>query len=1063
MAWHYNSITPGELQALREAARRAWADDTRYPNWSSPRRHGGGQCFVTAHWLAQRLGGHVGVRRGHYVWLSSDRKFAIDLTGHHTGKILYGENPGFEHIAWSGNDRAQKFAHRADRIFENLDLLLKEANDSLTGDAYPAEAPQRFNDRDQEEFLDQPLHDEPDYEPPSGDYRFVYAGGQLEVSPFHDHDELLQHTGVEPDYPGPVATGWITVNMGKATFDVNTNINIGGLVRVLKDYCKQVGWKWGGITNGEGEPISDEFKPVKSKLLRWRYAQDHLWLTSGPRAELALKSGHASGASEGVVLVRGQRAEVAPVTAEAISPLADWARDEGLTLYALNDNVLKRIEDLELDNLGTPTPNQADRPFFPSGTDEREPSGVYRCPSCNLLFPNWHEYSQHRRDEEPLGDEPIDDGQFPDTDMDATFPTHFTEQQPQVQAVSSWREAARVAGFKGDPEDRYYVAYRRGCPVGYLQLHNGKILDTVGEARLHLIAKVVRHADKQPKDLLEGPLPFIYDVQEDGIFVGQSGQRTADIPGRFTPGGIVEGHYEPGGKVYIRSMTNMPYSVRHLIELFYYQHPELEVTNVYLRDDDGGQTKLADAGVGPYIAAQVASDPAASAANQALMAAGGQVYAVGGAVRDALMGKPPKDIDLMVRGIEPDKVREALEALPGRVDLTGKDFGVFRYRHKGDDVEIALPRRERSVGSGHQDFEVQADHTMLPEDDLYRRDFTANAVAVDLSNGQLIDPYNGAQDIRDGVLRSVNNASLGEDPLRIVRALVAHSRHSLDPDDSTREQMQANAGSLNHLPPERIQAELDKLMSSADPASGIRLARDTGVLRRILPEVDSAMGYDQNNPHHELELGDHLVNVLDRSAQISKDPDVRMAALLHDIGKPNSAWVDPQTGSNHFYYNHSTGQGADHEQLGADMARDRLNALRYPRDRAQRVESLVRSHMWSPFTTPKGARRFLNRYGDNADDLMKIRWADQGGKSEYPGNQPDMNLDTQRNLIDQVRSQDQPVDKSQLAIDGHDLIALGVVPGPQMGVILNALTQAVIENPDLNSKDALEEIARGYL
>jgi hypothetical protein len=191
----------------------------------------------------------------------------------------------------------------------------------------------------------------------------------------------------------------------------------------------------------------------------------------------------------------------------------------------------------------------------------------------------------------------------------------------------------------------------------------------------------------------------VYDVDKDTIAIGQPGQRTSDIPGEFTPGGIVEGVYEPGGKVVIHTMTNMPYSKRHLLDLWYWQVPHMEVTGLELQDASGATTKLAkisSTDVGTYIKQLAVTEPAVWNAYQALRKAGGSVYVVGGAIRDALLQKEPKDIDLMVTGVPSEEVNHILSGLPGRVDLTGKSFGVYRYKTKGNEVEIALPRTEKS-------------------------------------------------------------------------------------------------------------------------------------------------------------------------------------------------------------------------------------------------------------------------------------------------------------------------------------------------------------------------------
>lgn len=1143
-------LDQGEIHALREAAERSWSDDTRDEAYRGSERRSEGQCYNTSRWLQDRLGGHVGAVGGHYVWLSPDHSHVLDLTGDQFAKdtLLYKQA---DHHLFKGvapidpshfdDEGTHRFIARANREYDTLGSPISKIALDYAGDGLPAQEPQATADRDQRYF-----HHTPGYEEPvGGEYNFVYANGHVEISPFHDHDELAKQAGIDLDSTGPVAVGYASVGNGMANWSVGSNIAAKMIHKILKEYTDHVGWKWGGMTNLDGEPVGagSEFAPKVT--FRWRFANGHLYL--GTRdADLIREAATNLDVSHnlsdfprnnifGRVEVGAQSANITQLskgpdvflsTLEAKNQLSElviamqgWASDKGLVLTSGNDNVVKTIEDLDMNNIYTPNPQNLDEhQYFPK-VDERQPSGVYKCPDCGILQPTWREYNLHRLEHEPPGEERQEDGGFPENDMSATIPTHFTEQQPQTDAitgavvfpVASVVEARRAPGFRtfakafdfDDDEHRHYVAFQHGCPIGFASVaKNGEILGysaVTNEAETILINAPKNHftcvshrtasghsdrllrragyvralgdmwkyaAGSEPKDMIEDDMPFIYDVKNDTITIGHPGQKTSEVPGKFTPGGIVEGTYEPGGKVFIRSMTNMPYTVRHLIQLWYAEHPHLEVKAVSLRDDQGKDTKLA-ARLHPFapyhfgavdptmpVMTRVAQDPAASLATRALQQAGGRVFAVGGAVRDAVMGKEPKDIDLMVQGIPGEKVQQTLEALPGRVDYTGKDFGVFRFRNTGDEVEIALPRRERSTGDSHKDFDVQADHTLTPEQDLYRRDFTANAMAVDLATGQLLDPYNGVSDIDKGALRTVHEHALAEDPLRVVRALVAHGKHGLHPDEHTRSQMVQNAASLTHLPQERIQAELDKLMASSDPAAAIRLAHETGALKYILPEVDDAFGYDQNNPHHEQELGEHLLSVLDRTAQVSDDPDVRMAALLHDIGKPNSAWVDPETGKNHFYHG-PNGEGANHEDLGAQMTKDRLDHLRYPKDRTQRVTDLVQHHMFAPFVTTRGARRFLNKVGDHADDLMDIRWADQGGKSKHPDPDNLSDVDTQRQLLEQTRQEEAPTQLSQLAINGNDLIQMGMKPGPEIGATLKRLTDAVIDDPSLNSRDIL--------
>lgn len=1069
------------------------------------------------------------------------------------------------------------------------------------GDAYPAQEPEATERRpDQADWTDKANVE---------DYRFFYGNGQFHISEDHEFDDLASHAGVNPDHAGPMAIGRVHVDLGKATFEVQSNINAQGIARILKDYCDKAGWRWGGMTDLQGEPIGtgSEFAPVKSYYFRQ---------TPGG----LLISRKANFVSDGAVHVEDKKAYLVGASSIHWEAIREWSQDNHLLLLGANDNVLKRIEDLEIDNNYTPEwKNDSDHHLFQNEPDQRQPGGVYKCPACSQIFPSYRLYLQHRSEEDPITDKNdwVDDGKFPDLDMDATFPPNVSE--PMKMAAVDWKHPMKIV--KTEPGQQDMASFGWRVPIVYDQnsnrlgvgnpgdyhhdvatglgydrfkswspgLHDGwvsidhqpqysdeptapelglrmrshpSVIPKIQEAlraeypqvdnhlqqdedtdmldwdiitgsttqlplgwpwkpgtrvvtrlgmegtvyaidpnsqrvtikvdgrqppydMMEVMAPSLKVAANDPKDLLAAPIPFLYDIDTDAIYVGQPGQRTSDIPGKFTPGGIVEGTYEPGGKVIMRSMTNMPYTVRHLLELWYYQHPEMEVKSVQMQDEAGNTTKLAAQDVGGYISAMTAADPVAFRAYKALSARGGKVFVVGGAVRDALLGKEPKDIDLMVTGLPPDDVESVLNTLAktnnGGTKLTGKDFGVFRYHEKGHEIEIAMPRRERSTGDGHKDFSVQADHTMTPEEDLFRRDFTVNAMAVDLDTGKLIDPFHGADDIKNRTLRTLNTKSLSDDPLRTVRGFAAEARHGLIPNRDTLDQMAENASAIKHLPAERIQEELDKIMASDNPEAAIRRAHEVGALEHILPEVDRAFGHSQNNPHHELELGDHLINVMKRAKERKpEDADFALAGLLHDIGKVDSHWTEcrdcgwkdnghhipcpncnSDNTSGHFYQLDDK-IGKNHEDVGADQAYSRLfGELNFPKDRAERIRDLIQHHMFGAFTAEKGARKFMNQVGNHANDLLDLRWADQGGKSEYPTD-PSLNVDTQRQLLEQVRQKNQPTDKSMLAINGRDLIDAGVQPGPAMGQLIQRLTDAVIENPELNTKDGLLGLVRAW-
>lgn len=448
----------------------------------------------------------------------------------------------------------------------------------------------------------------------------------------------------------------------------------------------------------------------------------------------------------------------------------------------------------------------------------------------------------------------------------------------------------------------------------------------------------------------------------------------------------------------------------------------------------------------------VKADPAALVALNAL-APYGEVYAVGGAPRDVILGKAPRDIDMMAQ-IDPRIIETVLSKIDGgKLDFTGKQFGVFRFNYGDSEVEIALPRTEMSTGGGHKDFDVNADHTLSVEDDLPRRDFTGNAIAINLRSGAVIDPLGGVPDLLEGRLKHTNPAAFEEDPLRTVRAIVMNAKHNLELDPETAELVRKSAHLVAELPTDRIYPELDKIMKGLSPDKAMRLANDLGVLEQFLPEVSGTFGFDQQNLHHQHDLGTHLMEVLRDTSDQTEDEDVRMAALMHDIGKPASQWIDPQTGGAH-YYKGPEGQGADHAEVGADMTQDALRRLRFPNERVDRVSHLVRHHMFPDFDTPKGARKFLNRVGgpQNANDLLMLRRADQEGKGTHK--KRPITVDQMRGLVDEAAQT--PFTTKSLAITGQDIMQiLGIRPGPQVGQILNDLLQQVMNDPSLNDKQTL--------
>jgi tRNA nucleotidyltransferase (CCA-adding enzyme) len=433
-------------------------------------------------------------------------------------------------------------------------------------------------------------------------------------------------------------------------------------------------------------------------------------------------------------------------------------------------------------------------------------------------------------------------------------------------------------------------------------------------------------------------------------------------------------------------------------------------------------------------------------------------YLVGGAVRDELLGRESKDADFVVPGVDYEGLHAAL-APYGKVEeleVAGRRVGARLYprdqklrRLAPAGIEFAPPRAERSTGPGRHDFEIVADPELSIEDDMGRRDFTVNAMARRLETGEIVDPFGGADDLKNGVLRTVRPRSFAEDPLRLVRGLRLVSQLGLEPDAGTLEQMRADASSVALVSGERVggglhsdgMGELSKLLLGREPARALRLARDTGVLTALLPEFAQAIGFEQDSERQHLPLDEHIFEVVQAAADAGAPLAVRLGALFHDLGKPEA-----------------TGKHADR---GAELAGAALRRLRYPTNLRAHVIRLVRAHAFSLEPVDELlARRFLREHGDDlAFDLVSHKEADLHGKKI---SQDEVAAVARlRELLEQERSR--PHRLTDLAVDGSDLIELGFTEGPALGRTLESLLDDVVDDPALNTRDQLLERARAKL
>ncbi len=434
-------------------------------------------------------------------------------------------------------------------------------------------------------------------------------------------------------------------------------------------------------------------------------------------------------------------------------------------------------------------------------------------------------------------------------------------------------------------------------------------------------------------------------------------------------------------------------------------------------------------------------------------------YLVGGAVRDELLGGDAKDADFVVPGVDTAGLRELLSPHGAVEDLLVADRLVgLRFRPAERElralvpagIEFAPPRREVSTGPGRHDFEIVADASLPVEEDMKRRDFTINAIARRLSTGEYVDPVGGRHDLEQRVLRTVSPQSFREDPLRIVRGLRFVSQLGVEPDPGTREQMRANASSISLVAPERIGGglaadglgELSKLLLGAEPARALRLARDTGVLEHLLPELAAVVGYEQESARQNLPLDEHVFSVIQLSADAENRLEVRLAALLHDLGKPEADRT-----------------GAVHAELGAAIGSRVLERLRYPTRLRRHVTALVREHSFEELTDPEpvDARRFLHRHGvELAFDLLAHKAADLRAK-DVPAEEHAAHARF-RELVEAERGSAHTL--ADLALSGDDLIAAGLPESPELGRVLALLLAEVVEEPARNEREWLLERSR---
>ncbi len=424
-----------------------------------------------------------------------------------------------------------------------------------------------------------------------------------------------------------------------------------------------------------------------------------------------------------------------------------------------------------------------------------------------------------------------------------------------------------------------------------------------------------------------------------------------------------------------------------------------------------------------------------------LEASGHEAYAVGGCVRDCILGKIPHDWDITTSA-QPGDVK----ALFKKTFDTGIEHGTVTVLMGKTGYEVTTYRIDGKYEDGRHPSEVI--FTASLEEDLKRRDFTINAMAYNPDRG-LVDLFDGMADLKKGIIRAVGNPieRFTEDALRMLRALRFAAQLGFDIEPATYEAIKTLAPTLDKISAERIQVELVKLVTSANPGR-IRDVYATGLTAIFMPEFDEMMITDQCTKHHKYTVGEHTIHAMEK---IEPDRILRLTMLLHDVGKPACKTTD-ENGQDHF---------KGHPEAGADMARAILRRLKFDNDTISAVVNLVRNHDDRPAVTPRNVRRMAIRVGeDNMDALLAVKRADTLAQSDYQREEKLQYIEDIRATFLQIQADNNCLKIKDLKINGKDLIAMGLPQSNKIGLILKTLFDEVVEEPEKNDRDYLLKRAR---
>lgn len=417
---------------------------------------------------------------------------------------------------------------------------------------------------------------------------------------------------------------------------------------------------------------------------------------------------------------------------------------------------------------------------------------------------------------------------------------------------------------------------------------------------------------------------------------------------------------------------------------------------------------------------------------------GFEAYAVGGCVRDSILNRVPDDWDITTSA-QPEEVKKLFYHT---VD-TGILHGTVTVMLGRDGFEVTTYRLDGKYEDGRHPKEVT--YTASLKEDLKRRDFTINAMAYNPSEG-LVDLFGGMEDLQRKVIRCVGNPEerFREDALRILRAVRFSAQLGFDILPETRRALRALAPNLRLISAERIQTELVKILVSPHPEY-LKIAWEEKITKEILPEFDVLMETPQNTPHHCMSAGEHTLKSMEEIPPLKA---LRLTMLLHDMGKGVCRTTD-ENGRDHF---------KGHGKFSEEIARDILKRLKFDNDTLYRVCRLVKWHDYRPEPTSKAVRKAVNKIGpDLFEDYLLVQKADALAQSEYKQEEKLLRIREVEGLFREIQREKQCVSLEELAVSGKDLIALGMKPGREMGILLHELLEMVLEEPAKNEKEFLKE------